>query len=197
MGEHQSVTWWIRGLEDGDEAAAQCLWERYFQRMAGLARQRLGEGQRRVQDEDDVAISVFKSLCERAERGDLVDLRSRDDLWRLLATITIRKAVSQVRDATRQKRGGGLIRGDSYAGEEGGLQTIADTEPTPEFLHQLAEEHQRLAAALDNDVQRQIAVWKLEGWTGQEIALKLGITRRSVERKLERIREIWKGQLNP
>jgi DNA-directed RNA polymerase specialized sigma24 family protein len=196
MPENQSVTWWIQNLKDGDEAAAESLWQRYFGRLAGLARQRLGEGQRRVQDEDDIAVSVFKSLCERAERGDLAELEGRDDLWRLLATITVRKVAAQVRDATRQKRGGGLVRGDSVYAEAGGLEAIAGTEPSPDFLHQLAEEHQLLLAALGDDTLRNIAVWKMEGWTGQEIAGKLGLTRRSVERKIERIRELWKEQLN-
>src|SRR2546427_163477 len=48
MPQNQSVTWWIENLKGGDEAAAQSLWQRYFQRLAGLARERLGEGHRRV-----------------------------------------------------------------------------------------------------------------------------------------------------
>ena len=136
------------------------------------------------------------SLCERAERGDLAGLAGRDELWRLLATVTLRKVAGQVRDAGRQKRGGGLVRGDSVYAEAGGLEQVAGTEPTPEFLHQLADEHRRLLDALDDDTLRSIALWKMEGWTGQEIAGKLGITRRSVERKVERIRELWKGELN-
>ena len=186
----------MQDLKQGDEQAAQALWQRYFGRLVGLARQRLGEGQRRVQDEDDIAVSVFKSLCERAERGDLASLEGRDELWRLLATITVRKVAAQVRDATRQKRGGGLVRGDSVYDETSGLDAIAGTDPTPDFLHQLAEEHQQLLASLEDDTLRKIASWKLEGWRGQEIAEKLGITRRSVERKLELIRERWKAELN-
>src|SRR5258705_3693335 len=95
MPENQSVTWWIKSLKEGDEAAAHSLWQRYFQRLAGLARQRLGPGQRRVQDEDDIAVSVFKSLCERAEQGDLAGLEGRDEHWRLLATIILRKVPGQ------------------------------------------------------------------------------------------------------
>jgi hypothetical protein len=62
MSENQSVTWWLENLKEGDEAAAQFLWRRYFQRLAGLARQRLSEGQRRVQDEDDIALSVERKF---------------------------------------------------------------------------------------------------------------------------------------
>lgn len=195
MPEEQSVARWIQDLKDGNEAAPDALWQRYFQRLAGLARQRLGDGHRRVRDEDDIALSVFHSLCERTARGELAGLVDRDDLWRLLATITSRKVAGQLRDAGRQKRGGGLVRGDSVHADTGGLEAIAGPGPSPAFLHQLAEEHQRLLAALGDATLRDIAVWKMEGWTGEEIAGKLGITRRSVERKVERIRELWRGEL--
>ena len=38
---------------------------------------------------------------------------------------------------------------------------------------------------------RQIALWTLEGYSTEELANKLGCVRRTVERKLERIRDIW------
>ena len=38
---------------------------------------------------------------------------------------------------------------------------------------------------------RQIALWKLEGYTNSEIAQQLECTLRTVERKLERIRAYW------
>jgi DNA-directed RNA polymerase specialized sigma24 family protein len=44
---------------------------------------------------------------------------------------------------------------------------------------------------LDNDTLRQIALWKMEGYTNEEIADRLKVTCRSVERKLRRIREAW------
>ncbi|HIL68346.1 MAG TPA: RNA polymerase subunit sigma-70 [Verrucomicrobia bacterium] len=156
---------------------------------------------RRVLDENDIAISAFKSLCAGAERGRLDHVGDRDDLWRLLATITARKVSGQVRHDTRQKRGEGRVRGHSVfegspSNPEGdGFDAIAGDEPTPEFLCQLAEEHRRLLQTLGDEVLVQIAEWKLEGWTGGEIADKLGLSRRSTERKLERIRECWKREL--
>ena len=50
------VTLWIEGLKAGDEAAVADLWNRYFDRLVQLARQRLGSTPRRVADEEDVAI---------------------------------------------------------------------------------------------------------------------------------------------
>ena len=48
----------------------------------------------------------------------------------------------------------------------------------------------RLESLADRDL-RQIALWRLEGYSNREIALELDCTERSVERKLERIRSKW------
>ena len=42
MGLEASVTRWIGRLKAGDPDAAQKLWERYFRRLVGLARKKLG-----------------------------------------------------------------------------------------------------------------------------------------------------------
>ena len=75
-GEH-SVSWWIRGLKHGDEDAAARLWERYFERIVRLARARLKGAPRRVADEEDVALSAFRSLCAGAERSRFPEVESR------------------------------------------------------------------------------------------------------------------------
>ena len=71
-GEKGSITRWIGGLKAGDEAAAQQLWERYFSRMVGLARDKLRAGRRgdMGSDEEDAALSAFDSFCAGAARGD-------------------------------------------------------------------------------------------------------------------------------
>ena len=89
-GDEGSITRWIGGLKAGDEAAAQQLWERYFARMVGLARDKLRAGRRgdMGSDEEDAALSAFDSFCAGATRGQFPALGDRDDLWRLLALIT-------------------------------------------------------------------------------------------------------------
>jgi hypothetical protein len=88
MASEGSVTHWLGQLCAGDQAAAQPLWERYFQRLVDQARARLRATPRRVADEEDVALSVFDSFCRGAERGRFPQLSDRDDLWRLLVVIT-------------------------------------------------------------------------------------------------------------
>ena len=41
------------------------------------------------------------------------------------------------------------------------------------------------------------AEWKLEGYTNEEIASRLGLVCRSVERKLRQIRHLWAQELDP
>ena len=189
MSSEGSVTRWITQLRAGDQAAAQPLWERYFRRLVGLARARLQGAPRRAADEEDVALSAFDSFCRGAERGRFPRLDDRDDLWRLLMVITARKATRLVRDERRQKRGGGL--GLPLGGDDANLEQVVDSEPTPEFAAQVAEQCQRLLDRLGDDSLRAVALRKLEGYTNEEVADLLGCAPRTVERKLKLIRALW------
>jgi DNA-directed RNA polymerase specialized sigma24 family protein len=198
MSSDESVSQWIGRLQDGDPAAAQQLWERYFQRLVGLARKKLDGMPRRSADEEDVALSAFDSFCRGAGHGRFPQLRDRDNLWRLLVTITARKAYQLLLREGRQKRGGNAVldeaalAGPTDSGSrEVGLEQLLDREPTPEFAAQLAEEYERLLASLPDAELRSVAQWKLEGYTNEEISAKLGCALRSVERKLKVIRSLW------
>jgi DNA-directed RNA polymerase specialized sigma24 family protein len=193
------VTALLEHLRAGDHAAAQPLWERYYPRLVGLARERLRGTPRRAADEEDVALSAFDSFCRGVEQGRFPDLKDRDGLWALLVLITVRKAAELVHYNRRDRRGGGRVRGDSaLAGREGdagadGLAQVEAGDPTPEVAAQLAEELQGLLDRLGSDELRAIAVGKLEGYTNAEIAGRLGCATVSVERRLRLIRKIFSG----
>ena len=74
-----------------------------------------------------------------------------------------------------------------------GMAQFLGREPTPESAGQFAEDVERLLDDLGNATLRTIALRKLEGHSSTEIAAELGISARSVDRKLELIREIWGG----
>lgn len=199
MSANESVTLWLNQLQGGDAAAAQALWERYFHRLVGLARSRLQGHPRRADDEEDVALSVFRRLFDGAARGRFPRLGDRNDLWRVLVTLTERKAYNVARDERRLKRGGGaVLSADALlrAGDSGpgGLEQFAGREPTPEFAAQVAEEYQRLLAQLGDPELQSIAVWKMEGDTAGDIADRLGCALSTVERRLRLIRQIWSEQ---
>lgn len=198
----ESVTVWIPALKAGDEQAAQRIWERYFQRVVKLARRRLGTAPRRSADEEDVALSVFDSLCEGATRGRFPDLRDRNDLWALLVRITQQKAVDLIRHNARKKRGGGDVRGESAfhdgSGDDhpNGIDQFAAEFMPPELALILEETQTLLMDRLRDDNLRSTARWKMQGYSNREIALKLGIGERAVERKLQLIRATWSQELD-
>jgi DNA-directed RNA polymerase specialized sigma24 family protein len=196
VSSENSVSVWLGPLKQGDPQAAQELWNRYYEKLVRLARRKLQGAPRRMADEEDVALSAFHSFCEGAARGKFPQLDDRDNLWRVMVVITARKAGRLSDHERRQKRGGGAVRGESVFsaepnGEAGaGIQQVIGDEPTPAFAAQVAEEHGRLLALLDEDL-RQIAQWKLEGYTNEEIAQMNRCGVRTVQRKLHRIRREW------
>ncbi|MFO0956919.1 MAG: ECF-type sigma factor [Isosphaeraceae bacterium] len=193
--EPGSISLWLNGLQDGNPEAARPLWERYFSRLAALARERLQRLRIRTAaaDGEDAALSAFNSFCEGVARGRFPDLEGRDQLWRLLVTITARKAIVLARQEHAARRGGG--RSISEADLDGkALAGFVGDEPTPAFAAQVADEYDRLLRILDDDTLRRIAIWRMEGYTRDEIADKLGCARRTVARQLNLIRTIWESQ---
>src|SRR5262249_8542604 len=188
MDPEASVTRWIDALKAGDPDAAQKLWERYFRRLVGLARQKLRAAPRRAADEEDVALSAFASFCRRAAQGCFPQLHDRLDLWQLLVLLTARKASDLAQHQRRQKPGGGAVLdeaaligpGDSSS-QEAALEQIEAPEPTPAFAAQVAEECRRLLEHLDGPELRCIALRKMEGHSNKEIAAQLGCGLRTVE----------------
>jgi DNA-directed RNA polymerase specialized sigma24 family protein len=108
--------------------------------------------------------------------------------------ITARKALDEVERERRPKRGGGDVRGESAWGEARGIEQIVGKEPTPAFAAQMAEETQRLLELLPDPSLRSIAIWKMEGYSNEEIAAKLGCVTRTVARRLTLIRTLWREQ---
>jgi DNA-directed RNA polymerase specialized sigma24 family protein len=197
-GDKGSVTRWLGELKAGGHEAVQPLWDRYFQRLVSLARARLRAVHAATADadEEDAALSAFDSFCTGAARGRFPQLADRDDLWRVLVMITRCKALDQVERQRRQKRGGGRVRNEADLARPDGntamtLEQLVGSDPTPEFAAQVAEEYRNRLMALPDDTLRQVANWKLEGYTNDEIAARLGCALRTVANKLKLIRMRW------
>ena len=189
-----SVTGWINQLADGNQQAAEQLWQHISTRLLEFARQKLNSNSeiRRRYDEDDAANSAFHSLCRGLSEGR-IEAENRDALWGLLAVITSRKISAQQRYLNRQKRGGGAVRGESAFAELGGagINQVVGKQPPPDELAEVSESCAQLLDALPDDTMKKIVLLKFQGGTNAEIASELKCTERTVERKLERIRRIW------
>ena len=198
MSKDEEVSSWVLHLANGDEEISRQIWNEYFGKLVRLARRKLDGMPLRDVDEEDVALSAMNSFYQGMTKQKFDHLKNREDLWKLLVTITARKATAKLRRHFAQKRGGGGIRGesvfqkrDSFGGRDEGIGNILGHEPTPELATGVAENCQLLLDQLGDETLRQIALMTLEGHRTEEIAVHLGCVRRTVERKLERIREIW------
>jgi RNA polymerase sigma factor (sigma-70 family) len=200
MGADGSVTGLIQLLRSEDTAvrdmAAGLIWERYFPDLLELARKNLDRRVRRRADEEDVLQSMFRSFCVRQQRGDF-ELTGHDELWRLLVTITLRKARNTARAHRRDRRDVAREQVATQAASDDSscpgwaLEQMDAARATPAEAAVLNESLERRLAALGDPELRQIALWRLEGYTNREIAQRLDSTERLVERRLERIRSKW------
>ena len=200
IGQTHSITMLIRKLQSGDRKefhdAAARIWARYFGDLLELARRRIAPGLRRRVDEQDVLQSMYKSFCIRQQRGQYT-LRDRSDLWKLLVTITQNKASNAAalhkrlrRDVRREKQDTGA--GDRDASVSAMIVCVEALEPSPAEAASMVEALQRRLEALD-ETQRRLALWKLAGYTNEEIASEkmMDCAVRTVERKLALIRKRW------
>jgi DNA-directed RNA polymerase specialized sigma24 family protein len=201
MSSPDSVTYWITQLKAGERAAAQPLWENYFRRLLARARHKLAGIPRRAADEEDVALSAFDSFCRAAEQGRFPQLHDRHDLWQVLVVITDRKASDLVQFERCQKRGEGKVLDEAALDKPhedaaaSPLAEILSREPSPEFAAQVAEECRRLLGLLQDAELQHIAIAKMEGYTIEEIAERLGVVPRTVKRRLQLIRRTWEQEL--
>ena len=197
--EEGSVTGWLNYAKSGDPDAVSHLCDRYFKRLAEVARARFGASNRVVADEEDIANSVLETLFRNFANGQFPELQDRNDLWSLLLTITNRKVASQIRSNLRQKRGSGhvIAMTDMQGDIHPEIDFSASKYPTHETLSILSDLCNTLVDRLkDPDIQ-QIAVLKLAGYSNREIAFKLERLPKSIDRKMNIIREQWLTEFFP
>jgi DNA-directed RNA polymerase specialized sigma24 family protein len=169
-----------------------------FPRARQVAKQSLGTIRLRYADEEDVALSACWHFYLALRDGRLDEMDDQHQ-QRLLARMVRQKAIDYVRRARADKRGGGRVRGDSaLADVKRGASQASDLTGDPErdalSSAMLAQDRDILLAKLSGDDLRQIVVWKVEGYTNEEIAERMGVCLRTVERKLRLIRKTWSRQ---
>ncbi len=169
-------------LRSGDDAAATAVFRRFVDRLIALAASRFDPWMRDHADAEGVVMSAYKSFFVRNRRGDF-DLAGWDELWALLACITVRKCGkrrSSMRAARRDARR--EVRPPASARRLAGLP---DRSPTPDEAAALAETVERLFEAMGPD-DRPIVEHILMGYTAEEVAGRLDCSERTVRRVRQR-----------
>jgi RNA polymerase sigma-70 factor (ECF subfamily) len=188
MGASSSFTDVMARLRAGDETAARQVFQRFVDRLVGLARVRLGRDLRRRVDPEEVVQSAYKSFFLRYEEGK-VEVRDWGSLWSLLTVITLRKCIDRVDYHRAQGRD---IRREAKAGAEAtGTEPwweAVSREPTPEEAAILAETVEQLLRGLSGE-ERPILQLSLQGFTSKEIGEQLRVSERTARRVRERVRK--------
>jgi RNA polymerase sigma-70 factor (ECF subfamily) len=172
----------------GDQQAATELFQRYAQRLIGLARNHLSSRLSNRLDPEDVVQSVCRSFFTGARDGRYM-LQQSGDLWRLLVAMTLNKLHDKARRHTAEKRS--VDREASFGSEESlfGMQAEAlAREPSPEEATTLVDLLENVLRPFDGPHRRMIEL-RLQGYPLDEIAADTGHCRHTVMRVLKRVRD--------
>lgn len=182
MEEDDPVPDAVRRLEEGDPQAADVLFALYAWRLTRVAERHLSEKLAGRLDGEDVVQSVFRTFFRRGAAGEFrIDTSAQ--LWRLLVTITRRKVAAKGRYHTADPR--------DVAAEAGGDSRLAEAvvrEPGPEEAATLVDQIEALLRGLP-PFYSQVLELRLQGCGATEAASRLGVSRQTIHRALQLLRE--------
>ena len=167
---------------DGDDEAAEEIYVRYADRLWKLARTQIGQRLGRRFDADDVVQSVFRTFFRRA-RNDEFAIDQSVALWQLLVKITINKVRGKAKFHKAAIRD--IAREIHAPGDELLPEILADVPETQSAATLLDELDDLLARLKDREVE--IVKLCLEGFSTPEIAARVGRSRSTVRRLLNRV----------
>ncbi len=146
-----SVTLCVLHLQSPDarqrEEAARIIWERFAPRLLALVRRHLDNRIRRREDEQDVLQNVYASFCLGQLEGKPTPA-SREELWKLLARITMCKVVNTANHHRAARRD---IRRERFESHDSGslfpqwmLEHVDKAQPSHEEKIIILDEVERL-----------------------------------------------------
>lgn len=190
----EEITTWLLKLKGGNDEAERILWEQVFDRLVRMARRKLeAQGlERRTRDEEDIALSAIKSFFGQARDGHLPELENRIHMWKLLASFTHRKILDKRKYDSAQKRGGGeqltISESDFESNDVNAWDTTFSQSPSPEFVIMMNEAIEGLPIDL-----KTVAVLALEGLNQHESANRIGVSSKTIRRRLDALEALWTG----
>jgi len=191
MSDHASAELLAR-VQAGDELAAEELFQRFAERLIGVAGARLSARMARRVDAEDVVQSAYRSFFTKARDGRYSVQRS-GDLWRLLVGITLHKLHHQIERHSAGKR--------AVKAEKHGIPVVEVADnllhlakargPTPLEAAALIDEVQSLLNQMEPH-HRPILELRLQGHNHAEIAEQLPCSERTVRRVLDSVKQLLK-----
>lgn len=189
MSPLDSFTSLMNRLKAGEDGAARVVFERFANRLIGLARKSLDGRLLQKVDPEDVVQSAYKSFF-LGQRDGGWEFGGWDGLWGMLTLITLRKCANRAEYYSAEKRDVRRELPPATDSVGGAVDAFAlDREPQPEEAALLVETVQSLFQSLTDPDERAILEMSLQGFTATEICDQTGRAERSVRRLRERTRK--------
>lgn len=170
----------VQAIRNGDEQSAAELYDRYARRVFALVHAQMADWLHSVTAPEDIVQSVFKSMF-RGVQGGSYEAPEGNTLWSLIAVIAVRKIrrrathhLAECRDAQRNVP----------------IDSLEETQiPAAENFQLLEMDLREMLGSL-RDADRKILLARIQGHSVDEIGEMMGRSSRTIERSLQRIREL-------
>jgi RNA polymerase sigma-70 factor (ECF subfamily) len=184
---HDTTRDLVQRWQQGDQRAAEELFQRYADRLIGLARARLSAKLSRRIDAEDVVQSAYRSFFVGSREGRYEPQRG-GDLWHLLVGLTLHKLHRQIRRNRAAKRN---FQREVSWNADARLEipvTLLAAAPAPLEAITLADELERIMSRLE-PLDRRMLELRLQGHSLSEIAEATRRSQRTVSRVLNEIKQ--------
>lgn len=171
VAEASSVTGWLRSLQCrvDDETVAK-LWQRYYPKLVRLTRTKLRRCPDPIEDEQDIASSVFARVQGTLTKRGWAGVDNRDHLWALLAIATRNRVRSHHRHALASKRS---VRRTENMENASTIEDLGSPTAQREFMDVVNTWLRNLDHEDPSGELRKIAELKLEGLSSNQISEQL------------------------
>lgn len=172
----------VRFQTDEDDAAT-ALYMRYAERLVDLANRSSGDDLSTRVDAEDIVQSVFRTFFRRVSDGHYL-IPEGEELWKLLLVIALNKVRLTAEHHRRIKRDVGHTQliGDHDVGAPSDASEVLRL-TIEDILETLPKAHQEVVRC------------RIDGYEISEIASRVSVSRRSVERILQSFRSRLRAKL--
>lgn len=179
----------LERLNVGDVNVADDVFRRFAARLVALARSQLEPRILQKVDPEDVVQSALNSFFTRHAQGQF-QFADSEDLWSLLALMTVRKCCKQVDHFQADRRSIDREVRQTALDASGSLpRDVIGHDPTPSQAAILSETVETVMGQLEPR-QRQILSLALQGLSHENIAGELNCSHRTVRRALDKTRHV-------
>jgi len=178
----------LAAFEQGDERAADILFQRYYRRLLRLVAAKRGWMLKQSESSSDVVQSVFHAVFAYGRAGK-IQLENDKQLWPLLVKIALHKIYDHAKHLNRQSR-------DPKRQASIEISNLLSQGPAPESALVLTELIDELVAAFP-ERRQAIVLMLLQGEDVPIISRAVGVSERTVYHTRAAVAQVLKAAAKP